>query len=209
MNDIDPVDLRSFDGEKNNEGKRMLDDSIVDDFSPIQKNSKLFKFILYTTKLEIKANSLMKLMYSTSLLEMALWLVGLLLFFSSPGNMYLIWVLIVHPVKAFIGMQILDTMPKTYEIIENLARNPNFEEDKIMELISAQIRETFLERWTQNKNKLLWYLITTIICLLTDVIIFIVQIVIFGKDQWFLMQTSLLFIIIIFASKFYFNYFSI
>jgi hypothetical protein len=209
MNDIDPVDLRSFDGEKNNEGKRMLDDSIVEDFSPIQKNSKLFKFILYTTKVEIKANSLMKLMYSTSLLEMALWLVGLLLFFSSPGNMYLIWVLIVHPVKAFIGMQILDTMPKTYEIIENLAKNPNFEEDKIMELISAQIRETFLERWTQNKNKLLWYLITTIICLLTDVVIFIVQIVIFGKDQWFLMQTSLLFIIIIFASKFYFNYFSI
>ena len=204
MNDIDPVDLRSFDGEKNNEGKRMLDDSIVEDFSPIQKNSKLFKFILYTTKVEIKANSLMKLMYSTSLLEMALWLVGLLLFFSSPGNMYLIWVLIVHPVKAFIGMQILDTMPKTYEIIENLAKNPNFEEDKIMELISAQIRETFLERWTQNKNKLLWYLITTIICLLTDVVIFIVQIVIFGRDQWFLMQTSLLFIIIIFASKFLF-----
>ena len=204
MNDIDPVDLRSFDGEKNNEGKRMLDDSIVEDFSPIQKNSKLFKFILYTTKVEIKANSLMKLMYSTSLLEMALWLVGLLLFFSSPGNMYLIWVLIVHPVKAFIGMQILDSMPKTYEIIENLAKNPNFEEDKIMELISAQIRETFLERWTQNKNKLLWYLITTIICLLTDVVIFIVQIVIFGRDQWFLMQTSLLFIIIIFASKFLF-----
>ena len=204
MNDIDPVDLRSFDGEKNNEGKRMLDDSIVEDFSPIQKNSKLFKFILYTTTVEIKANSLMKLMYSTSLLEMALWLVGLLLFFSSPGNMYLIWVLIVHPVKAFIGMQILDTMPKTYEIIENLAKNPNFEEDKIMELISAQIRETFLERWTQNKNKLLWYLITTIICLLTDVVIFIVQIVIFGRDQWFLMQTSLLFIIIIFASKFLF-----
>ncbi len=204
MNDIDHVDLNSFNEGKSNEVKRMLDDSTLEEFNPIQKNSKLFKFILYTSKVEIKSNSLIKLIYTTSLLEMALWIVGLLLFFSSPGNMYLIWVLIIHPVKALLGLQILDAMPKTYEIIENLARNPNFEEDKIMELIAAQIRETFLERWTQNKKKLLLYLLTTILCLLVDIIIFIVQIVVFGKPNWFLMETSLLAIIIIFFSKSYY-----
>ena len=204
MNDIDHVDLNSFNEGKSNEVKRMLDDSTLEEFNPIQKNSKLFKFILYTSKVEIKSNSLIKLIYTTSLLEMALWIVGLLLFFSSPGNIYLIWVLIIHPVKALLGLQILDAMPKTYEIIENLARNPNFEEDKIMELIAAQIRETFLERWTQNKKKLLLYLLTTILCLLVDIIIFIVQIVVFGKPNWFLMETSLLAIIIIFFSKSYY-----
>lgn len=202
MNDIDQVDLKSFENDaKNNEIKRMLDDTIVEDYSPIQKNSKLFKFILYTSKIEIKSNSLMKMVYSTSLFEMAMWLVGLLMFFSSPSNMYLIWVLVVHPVKAFIGMQLIDSMPKTFEIIENLAKNPNFEEDKIMELIQAQVRETFMERWTQNKSKLLWYLIATILCLIIDIVIFIVQIVIFGRHEKFLMQTSMLFIIIVFTSK--------
>ena len=89
MNDIDQVDLKSFENDaKNNEIKRMLDDTIVEDYSPIQKNSKLFKFILYTSKIEIKSNSLMKMVYSTSLFEMAMWLVGLLMFFWAPSNMY-------------------------------------------------------------------------------------------------------------------------
>lgn len=204
MNDMDDqIDMRSFEGGKN-EHKRMLDDSMMDDYSPIQKNSRLFKFILYTSKVEIKSNSLMKMIYSTSLFELALWVVGLLLFITSPSNMYLIWVLIIHLVKAILGLILLNAMPKTYEIIENLARNPNFEEEKIMELITAQVRETFMERWTQNKNKLLWYLIANIFCLIVDIVIFIVQVVIFGRDEWFLMQTSLLFIIIVFISKFFF-----
>ncbi len=201
MNDLDPVDLRSFDENKKDEDKRMLDDSLMDDYNPIQKNSRLFKFILYTSKIEIKSNSLIKMIYSTSLFEIALWLVGLLLFISSPGNMYLILVLCVHPFKGILGLFILGSMPKTFEIIENLAKNPNFEEDKILDMITSQIRETFLERWTQNKNKLLWYLISTIFCLVVDFVIFIVQICMFGNDDWFLMQTSLLFIIIVFIGK--------
>lgn len=202
MNEIDPVDLRSFSENNKNEMRRMLDDSMMYDYHPIQKNSRLFKFILYTTKVEIKSNSLMKMIYSTSLFEFALWIVGLLLFIASPRNMYLIWVLIIHPVKAIFGLRVLDSMPKTYEIIENLARNPNFEEEKILELISTQIRETFIERWSQNRMKLLWYLISTILALIIDIIIFIVQVVVFGNKNLILMQTSLLFIILVYISKF-------
>lgn len=201
MNEIEHVELGSIE-DKKDENRGMLDESMVDNYSPIHKNTRLFKFILYTSKVEIKSNSLMKMIYSTSLFEMALWIVGMLLFISSPGNMYLILVLSLHPFKGILGLIILGSMPKTYEIIENIANNPNYEEDKILDLVTSQIRETFLERWTQNKTKLLWYLISTCACLLIDLIIFIVQIVVFGKDGWFLMHTSLLFIIIVFISKF-------
>jgi hypothetical protein len=95
-------------------------------------------------------------------------------------------------------------MPKTYEIIENLAKNPNFEEDKILELISQQIREAFMERWGQNRMKMLWYLISTILALIIDIIIFIVQLVIFGNKDMFIMQTALLFIIFVFISNLFF-----
>jgi len=43
-----------------------------EDTEPIQKDGKLFKFILYTTKVEIKFNSLIKLIYNTSIMEIAL-----------------------------------------------------------------------------------------------------------------------------------------
>jgi hypothetical protein len=210
MNEND-IDLRSFDEQKKDEDRRMLDSSSIDDYVPIQKNSRLFKFILYTTKVEIKSNSLMKMIYSTSLFEFALWFIGFLLFIASPGNMYLIWILIIHVIKAIFGIALLSAMPKTYEIIENIARNPQFEEDKIIELIQAQIRETFIERWNDNRRKLLFYLIATVVSLLIDIIIFIVQIAVFGKDQWFLGQTCLLFIILIFLSKIYnsFIYFNL
>lgn len=201
MNEMNEIELDGLSVSKK-EQVNLLESSIMDDYHPIQKNSRLFKFILYASKVEIKSNSLMKMIYSSSLFEIALWAVCLLLFISAPDCLYLIWVLIIHVVKGILGLQILNRMPKTYEIIENLAKNPNFEEDKIIDLIQAQIRETFIDRWTQNKNKLLWYLIANIICLIIDLVIFAIQIIIFGNKTNFLMQTVLLFIIIIFMSKF-------
>ena len=203
MTDND-IDLRSFSEDKKDEGRRMLDDSMADDYLPIQKNSRLFKFILYTAKVEIKSNSLIKMIYTTSLFELGLWLVGVLIFLSSPKNLYLIWVLIFHLAKSILGFVILESMPKTYEIIENVAKNPNFDEDKIIDLIQSQIRETFIQRWTDNKKKLLCYLICTAISFIIDIVIFIVQICVFGKAHWFLMQTSLLFIMLVFIGKLFY-----
>jgi len=208
MTDND-IDLRSFSQDKKDEGRRMLDDSMTDDYLPIQKNLKLFKFILYTAKVEIKSNSLIKMIYTTSLFELSLWIVGFFMFLSSPKNLYLIWILIFHVAKSVLGFIILDSMPKTYEIIENVAKNPNFEEDKIIDLIQSQIRETFLQRWTDNRKKLLSYLICTILSFIIDIVIFIVQICVFGNPDWFLMQTSLLFIMLVFiGKKNYFHIFS-
>jgi hypothetical protein len=197
MNDID----LDFQDSKKEEKKHMLSFTLNDEYQPIQKNTKLFKFILYTTKVEIKSNSLIKMIYTTSLFEMALWIIGFLLFLVAPKELYLIWVLIVHMFKGMLGLVILRHMPKTYEIMDNLYKNPNFEEDKIMEMIDTQIRETFMDRWSQNKRKLLWYLILTIVSLVFDIVIFIVEIVLYGRKTLFIMNTALLFIILVFISK--------
>ena len=189
--------------ESNKENKHMLSFSMENEYQPIQKNTKLFKFILYTSKVEIKMNGLIKLIFTCSLFELSLWALGFLMFLASPKDLYLIWILIFHVFKAIIGLIILRRIPKTYEIIDNLALNPNFEEDKILELIDTQIRETFMDRWQQNKGKLLCYMISTIIALTIDVVIFIVQIVVFGKSvDYYLMNMALLSIIIVFIGKF-------
>ena len=176
----------------------LISDAVSQDFQPIQKDGKLFKFILYTTKVEIKFNSLIRLIYNTSIFEIALWIIGFLLFVASPKDMYLIWILIVHIGKGVIGIILLNKMPKTYEIMENVAKNPNFDESKIIELIEKEIKDFFLIKWEENKNKFFIYLISTIVCLVIDLIIFIAQVSAFGKNEWLLMQTCMLFTILIF-----------
>ena len=168
------------------------------DFEPIQKDGKLFKFILYTAKVEIKFNSLIRLIYNTSIFEMAMWVLGFLLFIASPKDMYLIWFLVVHIAKGAIGLILLNKMPKTYEILENVAKNPNFDESKIIELIEKEIKDFFIIKWGENKNKFFLYLVSTISCLVIDLIIFIAQVSAFGKDEWLLMQTCMLFTILVF-----------
>jgi hypothetical protein len=198
MNELDEIDIDV--NSKKDEKKHMLS-YVEEDYIPIQKNTRLFKFILYSSKIEIKANSLMKMIYTTSLFEIFLWIVGFLLFMESPGDLYLIWVLIVHLFKGILGLSVLNKIPKTYEIIENISKNPNFDEDKIMDLITIQIRETFIDRWSQNKKIFLYYLITTLFSLLVDIIIFIVEVAIFGNRNKFIMETSLLTITFVFIGN--------
>ena len=176
----------------------LISDAVSQDFQPIQKDAKLFKFILYTTKVEIKFNSLIRLIYNTSIFEISLWVLGFFLFIASPKDMYLIWFLIVHIGKGVIGIILLNKMPKTYEIMENVAKNPNFDESKIIELIEKEIKDFFMIKWEENRNKFLVYLVSTIVCLVIDFIIFIAQVSAFGKDEWLLMQTCMLFTILVF-----------
>ena len=180
------------------EDMSLISEAVSYDFEPIQKDGKLFKFILYTTKVEIKFNSLIRLIYNSSIFEMAMWVLGFLLFIASPKDMYLIWFLVVHIAKGAIGLILLNKMPKTYEILENVAKNPNFEESKIIELIEKEIKDFFIIKWGESKNKFFLYLVSTIACLVIDLIIFIAQVSAFGKDEWLLMQTCMLFTILVF-----------
>ena len=188
----------SYNDNTNNDENSLISDSTVGQYIPIQKNTKLFKYILYTTKIEVKFNSLVKFVYTISLLEIIMWIVGFFVFCSAPSDLYLIWVLIVHIIKGGLGLYLLNKMPKTYEILENVAKNPNFEESKIIELIEKEIKEFFIIKWGESKNKFFLYLVSTITCLVIDIIIFIAQVSAFGKEEWLLMQTCMLFTILVF-----------
>ena len=108
MNNNDEIaDIEGLSIEKKDD-KNLLDDSYKDEFQPIQKNTKLFKYILYTSKVEIKSNSFIKMVYTTSVLEIALWIVGLLLFISNPRNFYAIWILLIHLTKGILGLILLN-----------------------------------------------------------------------------------------------------
>jgi len=178
-------------------------DRSIDGYRPIQHNTKLLKFILYTTKVEIKSNSFMRMIYGTSILEFLLWFVLFLLFISSPSTYYLVWVLTFHVGRGILGLVLIGNFPKTYEILDNLSKNPNFEEEKILEMVQEQLQETFSNRFAENKTKLIIYLAFSCICLIIDFIIFWVQ-MFMKKENYALMQISFMFIISVFLSKVYY-----
>ena len=91
-----------FDFGYNKNEISLISESTVDEYVPIQKNTKLFKFILFTSKVEIKFNSLIRLIYYTSLFELVLWFVVFLLFILSTKDMYLFCFLLVYFIKVFL-----------------------------------------------------------------------------------------------------------
>lgn len=196
----------SIDFHINNNSKKKDYDCLVsvsekldsEEFKPIQKDCKLFKYILYTTKIEIKFNNFINLIYNTSLCEIGFWILGFLLFLASPKDLYLIWVLIVHLGKGILGLILLGIIPKTYELLENVIEDPNFKEDMIIEQIQNEIKESFFNKWESNKSTFLVYAIFLVICFILDIIIFLVQLFKFGNDEWILMQTCILVFILIF-----------
>ena len=194
MVDINPQNIGNVSKDETN----LIDESFYEEYVPIQKNSRLFKFLLNATKIEIKFNSLIKLVSRTSLFELGFWVFGFFLFIASSSDMWLIWLLVLHIFKGVYGILLLEAIPKTQDIIETVASKPNVEEDKIMELIQEEIKNSFSKKWTDNKGKFFCYFITTIISVFIDIIIFIVQIAAFGKDEWILMQTCMLFIMLVF-----------
>lgn len=194
MVDINPQGF----GNGSKDDTNLIDESFYEEYVPIQKNSRLFKFLLNATKIEILFNSLIKLISRTSLFELGFWVFGFFLFIASSSDMWLIWLLVLHIFKGVYGILLLEAIPKTQDIIETVANKPNVEEDKILELIQEEIKNSFMDKWTNNKGKFFCYCISTIISVFIDIIIFIVQIAAFGKDEWILMQTCMLFIMLVF-----------
>lgn len=188
------IDLKGFEHKKDDDCYKP--DSMYDEYSPIQQKSTIFKFLLYTTKVEIKANSLIKMIYHSSLYETGIWFVGFLIFLTNPSQLFYIWFLVLHVPRSYLGLLLLKYMPKTYEIIENLSKHQEFDEDKLVSILETQIRDSFIARWADNKLKFYFYLLSTIICTTIDLIMLIVMVVIFGNDRYILMEICLLFVTI-------------
>lgn len=175
------------------EEDKLLSETFDDKFRPVQRNSELFKFILYTSKVEIKSNSFMRMVLVTSLVEISVWWVGLMLFITKPSTGYVVWIEILHLIKGVLGLMLLHHFPKTFEVIENLEKNPDFNEDKITELIKNDIKESFMDKWAQNKTKLFFYFLINLLCLVIDIILVLVVLFLFGEINRFLMQTTMMF----------------
>ena len=58
-----------------------------------------------------------------SILEMSIFTIGLLLFFTYPSQMAYVFLHITHLARGFIGFQINNTLPKSHDLVQEIGRS--------------------------------------------------------------------------------------
>ena len=151
-----------------------------------QKNYKtnkekfqFWKFLMYGTKAEVHINEFYGLLYWVSIMELALFILGLILFFGSPKTFSVFWVFVTHVIRAILGLLLLKRLPCTYQVIEELKEYEN----SSIEDVENQIIQLYKNLLSNNESRirpvLIWYFVFTIIDIIIDNIIFF-----FLLQQW-------------------------
>jgi hypothetical protein len=177
---VKDIDLDLDDTNKNEQRNILF---YEEEFQPVQKNEKMFKFILFSTKLEMKYNSLISMIYTNSITDFLLWIICIILFIFSPENFFLAWVLTIHLAKGIIGMLVLQKIPLTYEVIEKLSKQPDLDESNLNDTIYSELKNFFMNRWSDNKCYLLTYFILNIISMVIDTICVIIHILMYSNSE--------------------------
>eukprot|EP00347_Sterkiella_histriomuscorum_P012840 403367024 len=159
--------------------------------SILPKGQEVYKVVQYldlTMNLEILLYEFHSIIYWCSVLEIFIFCVGLLLFFSYPSDMAYIFMHILHPIRGYFGFLIGKQMPKSHDFIKllnqetqgDLENEKRFNFEEFFSHIIQAVKKIVTTIASNMETKLKVYFILTIICILFDFIEFIIQLVRFG-----------------------------
>jgi hypothetical protein len=127
-----------------------------------------FKFLIYSTKAEIHINSFKDLLFWLSIFELFLFIISEMLFFSSPGTFYIFWAFITHLVRALLGICALNTIPDSFEALENLDKFDSSSIESLQNDLTSNYLQILQEKEKKFKPILITYFIFTIINMIVD-----------------------------------------
>lgn len=163
-----------------------------------------YKFLIYSTKAEIHLDSFKGLLYWTSLCEIFLYTLSILLFISSPKNFYIFWAFTTHFIRGVLGIIVLFRIPDSYMCLENLEKFESSTIEGLQKDIAKNYFEILIENESRIKPFLLSYFIFTLINFLIDNLIFYYLIFEWEYQEYSLSNIfGLLLIIVFFRNKFF------
>ena len=162
-----------------------------------------FGFLMYSTKVEIYICEFHSLLFWVSLLEIFLYLIGLLLFISSPHGFGEFWAFTTHLIRATLGLVLLKRLPNSSTVIEEIKES----EDYTVEDVQNRILQIYKNLLTNNKHRLLpiiiSYLVFTIVDIIVDNVIFFFLLNKWSDSEYSLHNIFTLVLIITFFCKIY------
>lgn len=110
------------------------------------------------------------------MLEGALFLVCLLLFFSNPVEMVYIWFHVLHCFRCYLGITIYRRMPRSHQMAANMSipLDEKMPIDNIMKYVLLAAKDALTAFTSSTKTWLLAYFIITIVCLALDLTTFFI-----------------------------------
>ncbi|CDW85965.1 UNKNOWN [Stylonychia lemnae] len=174
--------------------------------SLLPKGEDIYQVVQYldlTMNIEIVLYEFHSIIFWASVLEIAIFGVGLLLFFTFPEQMAFIFMHILHPVRGQVGLIIYRRMPKSHDMISHLKDfgNDKLKFEEFIAKITEKLKEQMIGFATNMESNLKLYFVFTIICILMDFIEFVIQLIRFGRDgdefsDMVMMATTCLYLII-------------
>ncbi|CDW82513.1 UNKNOWN [Stylonychia lemnae] len=130
-------------------------------------------------------NDLTASLFWFSLVELALFIFSMLLFFTDPTEMVYIWFHIFHVLRGGVGLILMKKLPKSHQMASNMSipKDDKMTFQAIMNYIILAARDALKDFSNQTRKWLIIYFISTIVCLLLDLIQFFSQIKDFGMVQ--------------------------
>jgi len=186
-------------------------------YSLLQNSSKLAKIFSFLNIVECKLNSYMRLVYSTSLYEIVLFCISIFLYVSlppTPISLFYFLIVVFHLVKGLIGLVLLNSLPKTYQICEHYTwemSHTKLSDDKkdLVESIKNSGKEVMVSGLLNSKCWITSYFVLNIIGIVLDFIIFWLFFYSNSSTQIYLLESSifLMIIVLFFGGLIYFFWF--
>ena len=180
------------------QGEEVGNNNIDSNYNPNEgsglkkKNRTLqyYKFLFYSMKTEIKLHDFMKLIRTSNSGEIAIWLISLILYANTPKDFpklskdenstsyknVFIWFHFIHVIRAALGIFLVYSFPKSFEVINKVEENSDEKLEKTLfnDLIREIIFFNVTEKIKPKKIPILIYLIMTLINFVFDFIDFLV-----------------------------------
>jgi hypothetical protein len=139
----------------------------------INKNKYgFFRFLVYSTKIEIHIEEFQGLLFYVSCMEVALFCFSIFLFISSPSTFSIFWTFTTHLIRAILGFILLKRFPDTHRVIDDLEEYGNSTMEDIENSIIEKYKNILYNNEGRLKLILILYLVFTIIDIIVDNVIF-------------------------------------
>ena len=167
-----------------------IDSNEVNGLKKKNRTLQYYKFLFYSMKTELKLHDFIKLVRISNSGEIAIWIISLILYANTPKDFpklsegekstsyknAFIWFHFIHVLRAVLGLFLIHTFPRSFEVINNLENNSDSKLEKT--LFNDLIRETIFfnvtEKIKPKKIPVIIYLIMTVINFVFDMIDFLV-----------------------------------
>ena len=153
-------------------GAKLLSRAVFPTNSHLKQSFSTMDLIV---KIEFIMLEMISNLFWSSIIELNVLLLILILYFLLPSELGTVWWFSPHLLRGSIGLLLLKTLPKTHDIIKNANIPPDLKlkSEEIFEILT-NASQNALDHFTKvSRLNLTGYFVLTILCSIIDVLVFI------------------------------------